>query len=219
MIRQRFALVTALTLLGGPALWAEGQSSLPSLPERSPQQEARDLFNQGLRQRDKAWKLEERAQGESEAAAAKLLAKARTQFERAAKRFERATELDPNLYQAWASLGYAQRRLGLYDAALLAYDRALALNPNFPEALEYRGEAYLGLDRPAEARQAHARLSIVSPEHARTLLLAIRDWVEARRTDPKGVAAEELEATATWVQDRAQTGGLVASAPATSETW
>ena len=35
------------------------------------------------------------------------------------------------------------RKLGNYDIALSAYERALALHPGYPEALEYRGEAFL----------------------------------------------------------------------------
>ena len=55
-------------------------------------------------------------------------------------------------------LGFAYRKLGDYDRALKAYDRALELNPHHRGALEYLGEAYLELDRPALAKEMLDRL-------------------------------------------------------------
>ena len=53
----------------------------------------------------------------------------------AVKKFTRATELRPGMFEAWNYLGYSQRKLGRYDAALAAYDRALSLKPDYAEAL------------------------------------------------------------------------------------
>ena len=43
--------------------------------------------------------------------------------------------------QNW--LGFAQRKLGNMDAAFAAYGKALKLNPEYKQAHEYIGEAYL----------------------------------------------------------------------------
>jgi tetratricopeptide (TPR) repeat protein len=56
-------------------------------------------------------------------------------------------------------MGFAYRKLGDYDRALVAYDRALALNPHHRGALEYLGEAYLELDRPELAKDMLDRLA------------------------------------------------------------
>jgi tetratricopeptide (TPR) repeat protein len=56
-------------------------------------------------------------------------------------------------------MGFAYRKLGDYDRALVEYDRALALNPHHRGALEYLGEAYLELDRPELAEEVLHRLA------------------------------------------------------------
>ena len=49
--------------------------------------------------------------------------------------------------KAWTRLGFALRKLNRLDESLEAYGKALAINPDQREALEYLGEAYLILDR------------------------------------------------------------------------
>jgi tetratricopeptide (TPR) repeat protein len=56
-------------------------------------------------------------------------------------------------------MGFAYRKLGDYDKALAAYDRALELNPHHRGAMEYLGEAYLELDRPELAKEMLERLA------------------------------------------------------------
>jgi tetratricopeptide (TPR) repeat protein len=57
--------------------------------------------------------------------------------------------------EAWNEPRCALRNQGRYPDSLAAYDRALKLRPNFPEALEYLGEAYVKprLPQPRRARQ------------------------------------------------------------------
>jgi Flp pilus assembly protein TadD len=55
-------------------------------------------------------------------------------------------------------LGYALRKSGDAKAALPHYDRALRLDPRHLGAREYRGEAYLMLDRLADAEAELAEL-------------------------------------------------------------
>ncbi len=60
--------------------------------------------------------------------------------------------------KAWTRLGYALRKLNRLDESLEAYGKALDLNPTQREGLEYLGEAYLMLDRLADAQTMLSRL-------------------------------------------------------------
>ena len=60
--------------------------------------------------------------------------------------------------EAFNLLGFAMRKSGNPQGSLQYYQQALALDPKHIGAHEYVGEAYLMLDRPAEAEQHLARL-------------------------------------------------------------
>jgi tetratricopeptide (TPR) repeat protein len=138
-------LMAALVATGA---WAAGGSSAASVPvPENPEQQAADHYNRALKYRDKAWELEKEAAGASGEEAEKLAKKITKQYEKAATALRSAIDADPKMYQAHGSLGYALRKLEKYDEALAAYDQALALNPGYSEAIEYRAEAYLGLNR------------------------------------------------------------------------
>ncbi len=55
-------------------------------------------------------------------------------------------------------MGYALRNQGRYTESLDAYHEALRLRPDFPEALEYLGEAYVKMGRLDDARRILNRL-------------------------------------------------------------
>ena len=56
------------------------------------------------------------------------------EFARADIAFSRALYALPNSTDWWARLGYARELAGAYESALLAYDRALSLDPAFGDA-------------------------------------------------------------------------------------
>ncbi len=116
-------------------------------------------------------------------------------------RLEIATETDPQLKEAWNLLGFARRNLGLLDAALLAYDKALALDAGYAEAIEYRAEALLGLNRFEEVKSAYLTLFATSPGHAATLLHSLRDFLAAQKKS-KSIDADELNSLELWVAER-----------------
>jgi cytochrome c-type biogenesis protein CcmH/NrfG len=55
----------------------------------------------------------------------------------------RLTVDEPRNADAWNLLGFTQRKLGEFDAARVAYDTALTINPGHLGALEYQGELFL----------------------------------------------------------------------------
>ena len=64
-------------------------------------------------------------------------------FGNAEELFQKALQADPENPDTLNQLAHAQRKNGRLDEALENYKKALALRPNFPEAREYLGEAYL----------------------------------------------------------------------------
>lgn len=90
----------------------------------------------------------------------------------------------PDSADAHAWLGYSLRRAGRFDAALRAYGEALRLSPRHLAAREYLGEAYLALDRRADAelqlRELDRLCGVTSCEEARQLRRAIEEHVPVR---------------------------------------
>ena len=78
------------------------------------------------------------------------------------------------MHEAYTYLGYANRKLGRYDEALHAYEQALKINPDTPYAIEYQGEAFLGLNRIDEARFNFLRLYALDQHQAAKLLQAMQ---------------------------------------------
>jgi tetratricopeptide (TPR) repeat protein len=111
------------------------------------------------------------------------------------------------MYQAWNYLGYSQRKLGNYQDALTAYDRALSIKPGYAEAIEYRGHAYLGLNRLSEAKESYLALFASNRKLAGSLLTAMQEWVGAHRADAAGIDVAMLDSFASWVNERSKIAG------------
>lgn len=220
------ALAAACAALPDSAAHAAGGGSMdtPRVPtaQRTPEDEARAAYNAGVKLIEKARDYEQDAAGASnDDKRQKLLKKADASYERAADKFESAVDNVPGLYQAWNYLGYARRHLGLYDNALDAYNRALKLEPGYPEAIEYRGEAYLGLNRLEDARKSYMDLFSRSRKHADDLLVAMQKYVDQRRKEPNGLPPQQLDEFAQWVGERATIAQQTASLDtgSTQATW
>jgi tetratricopeptide (TPR) repeat protein len=108
-------------------------------------------------------------------------------------------------------VGYANRKLGHYDEALAAYGKALAIKPGFADALEYRGEAYLALDRIPDAQQAYLDLYAGNRVLAGKLLTAMKSWVAEQRANAAGGTATSLDELDKWIQERALIAGQTAA--------
>jgi len=194
-------------------------SGAPSMQTReapSPESQARNAYNAGVRSVEKADELiADAARQTDERQQKKARAKAQQAYSSALKKFASATELQPSNYEAWNYLGYTHRRAGNYDAALSAYDRALKIKPGFAEAIEYRGHAYLGLNRLSEAKEAYLTLFGGNRKLAATLLAAMQEWVGAHRAtstkDGARVDGAMVESFASWVNERSAIAGQTAS--------
>jgi tetratricopeptide (TPR) repeat protein len=166
---------------------------------------AASAYNRGLKSRDKAWAVRDQMAAASGIEREKLRKKMNKEYEKAIRAYRSAIKLDPQMYQAHSSLGYALRKTGQFEESLVAYDTALGIRPSYAEAIEYRAEAYLGLNRIEEAKEAYMVLFRADRERADELMVAMGEWVEDRQEDPRQMSASAVEEFAGWVRER---GGL-----------
>jgi len=211
-------LAAVLLIISSTQAFGARSAPMP-MPQRDPGDEAIMSYNDGIRFRDRAWKLEKEAAATQDAAKrAQLLEKIRKTYTAAIRSQRSAIRNNPQLAQAHAELGYALRKTGDHAAALQSYDRALEIQPNYGEAIEYRAEAYLGLNRVKEAKEAYLLLfNGGAPALAKDLSEAMGRWVVERTADPAGVSADDLAAMKAWVEQRAEVSEH--AAPAGSGSW
>ena len=98
---------------------------------------------------------------------------AKKRFGKARGKFEEAVKLDPDYFEAWNMLGYSARQSGDLKASFAAYDKCLAIKPDYDEAHEYRGEAYLMNGQIDLAKQELAWLKAEGSDEAEELAEAI----------------------------------------------
>jgi tetratricopeptide (TPR) repeat protein len=191
-IRALLILGSAL-LLAAPRAWCIPSPSLDddgSAPKAAPSAQDSAVYSDALALMKKGDDLD------GQPGSRDAYASARTKLQSLVAR-------SPQFAEAWNALGYTQRKLGSYDDALASYAKALDLKPGYPEALEYRGEAYLRLDRIHEAKQAYLDLFVTNRKIAATLLESMKTWIKNRRGAP-GVDATVVTDLEQWVQERSQ---------------
>src|SRR5439155_13573405 len=145
--------------------------------------------------------------------------KALDEYGKGLKDFQKAVKLDPKNYRAFNGLGYAYRKTGDYTKALENYSEALTLSPNFPDAIEYRAEAYLDLNRPEDAKKAYMSLFATSRTHADLLLKAMKNWADKRHADPAGVDPATLAAFEGWLHERASLADTTVTMARNATPW
>ena len=199
------------------AFAARPNSGGPMRPSAAPvqQQSSADRavseFNEGLSYLKKGDKLEaEAANAGDPRKQQKAQDRSRDAYTKGRKEFQEATQLNPKMPEAWNGLGYTQRKLGDYAAALSSYENALSLRPGYPEAIEYRGEAYLGVDRVEDAKSAYMDLFAINRSLSNQLLAAIKTWVDAKRHDEKADSAL-IEQVGQWVEERSRIASQTAA--------
>lgn len=182
--------------------------SAPRATAKSPETQALSAYNAGVRLVEKADELTaDAARQTDEHKQKKTLDKARQNYSTALRKFAQAIEFQSGMYQAWNYLGYTQRKLGNYQDAVIAYDRALSIKPGYAEAIEYRGHAYLGLNRLSEAKESYLALYASNRKLAASLLTAMQEWVGAHRANSAGVDGAMLESFGSWVSERSKIAG------------
>jgi len=156
----------------GPSPMPSGGSSgmSQSSPSMTPQQQAAMRYNHGLKQQAKGDEAEKAAVAATdEKKRAKAMNTAQKAWANAQDEYQWAVKLDSSHYQAYGALGYVLRKQGDFNGSLGAYAHALQLKPGFTPAIEYRGEAYLALNKVEEAKADYITLFATDRPNADTL--------------------------------------------------
>ncbi|HUI69912.1 MAG TPA: tetratricopeptide repeat protein [Spirochaetia bacterium] len=101
-------------------------------------------------------------------------------YQEAVTDFKNAISLRSDYAEAYNMLGFCTRKLGNVNEAFAYYEKALKLKPNFPEAREYYGEAYLQEGDLAKAVQQYIILEKAGNKNARELLEKIDVYVNQK---------------------------------------
>ena len=83
----------------------------------------------------------------------------RRNYSNAISKAEDYLRSNPRSADAYNYIGYSNRKMGRYNEAQRAYDRALAIDPNHVGAHEYYGELHITLGNMAGAEQHLADLT------------------------------------------------------------
>jgi len=198
-MRTKFMLpVSAALLLAATAAYASfggGGKSQPANPPSSTPQDAQ-ANTSGARHEADSWYHDAyndvaKAKREMEENKTK---NAEKHFRKAIERAEHAVGIDSTYHEAWNLIGYASRSVKDYDYALVAYQRCLAIKPDYAPAREYLAEAYLLMNQPQKAREQMAWLekSGASDEFTR-IKAAWDDW--ARQHPDQSAAMSNATST------------------------
>jgi tetratricopeptide (TPR) repeat protein len=197
------SVLIATSLVTSP-VWAVPEAMGPP-PSGDEAGQSAGSYEEGLKLVEQADQALADASKETDAARREEATKVALEtYSQARNLFEQLTRSDPTLPGGWNMLGYCERKLGNYDAALDAYRRALTLRPTYAEAIAYRGEAYLGLNQIAAAKQAYLDLFPLNQTLAAQYLDAMRAWIATRRQAPAGLQASTLDRLEQWINERAK---------------
>ena len=119
----------------------------------------------------KGWEISEDAKKELKSGKAES---AKKRFGKALKKFQEAADIDPTYYEAWNMVGYCARKSGNLKRSFEAYEKCLLIEPEYAQAHEYLGEAYLMSGDLAKAKEQ---------------LL----WLVSRKSDEAGELAAKIE--------------------------
>ncbi len=180
-------------------------------PAKTPEDMARDAYNSGIEHKDKGVKYEMDAEKQTAKDREKTLNKAKDEYGKALKDFKRAADLVPTAPQPYNGMGFALRKTGDAAKALEMYDKALQIAPGFPDAMEYRGEAYLALNKIDEAKQSYLALFASDRTQADQLMKAMEAWVASHQAQPAGVDPGLVSSLDSWIKERSKLSTLTAN--------
>jgi hypothetical protein len=188
-----------------------------------PDAAAKKAFKAGLKSMSRAHELEEAAaKATSPSKKADELDKVGDAYNRALDQFTEALSNKGDMVEAWNYVGYIHLRFGAFGESVDDYNHALALKSDLLDAVEGRGEAYMGVDRLEEAQAAYMDLFNHDRPLADRLMVVMQKWLESHRVAANGMRASAIDAFDKWLQEHQgiakQTASAAAPAPAAAGT-
>jgi tetratricopeptide (TPR) repeat protein len=180
------------------------QSEIPSAPaEVKPDKAAAKAYAAGMKSMQKAHELEDTiAKATDPDKKAKALAKLDDTYGRALEEFTEVLRNKNDMYDAWNKIGFIHLHFAAYRESIDDYNHALALKPDLQEAIQHRGEAFMGTDHLDEAKAAYMDLFFHARPLADQMMLTMQSWLQSHRADANGMSAADIDKFDKWVQER-----------------
>jgi tetratricopeptide (TPR) repeat protein len=180
------------------------QSEIPSAPpEVKPEKAAAKSYAAGMKSMQKAHELEDTiAKTTDPDKKAKAQSKLDDAYGRALEEFTDVLRNKSDMYDAWNKIGFIHLHFGAYRESVDDYNHALALKPDLLEAIQHRGEAYMGTDHLDEAKAAYMDLFFHARPLADQMMVTMQSWLQSHRTTANGMRPADIDAFDKWLQER-----------------
>ena len=177
---------------------------MPSTPlEVKPDKAATKAYAAGMKSMRKAQELEETIAKASDAdKKAKAMSKLDDTYGRALEEFTEVLRNKNDMYDPWNKIGFIHLHFGAYRESIDDYNHALALKPDLLEAIQHRGEAFMGADRLDEAKAAYMDLFFHARPLADQMMITMQAWLQSHRASANGMRAADIDAFGKWLQER-----------------
>ncbi|HEX3912906.1 MAG TPA: hypothetical protein VHW71_05320 [Steroidobacteraceae bacterium] len=180
------------------------QEEIPSAPlEVKPEKEAAKAYKNAQKSMTKAHELQdEAAKAGDPDKKARALSKMDDAYGLALEQFTNVLRNKGDMYEAWNQIGFIHLHFGAFRESIDDYNHALTLKPDLPEAVQHRGEAYLGIDHLDDAKAAYMDLFYHERPLADQMMAAMQTWLQHHRAAANGMRAADIDAFDKWLQER-----------------
>jgi tetratricopeptide (TPR) repeat protein len=203
MSQLPFALSYAQGYPGGGGRASQTREISPSPSEVKPEKAAAKAYSAGTKSMQKAHVLEETiAKATDPDKKAKAMAKLDDTYGRALEEFTEVLRNKNDMYDAWNKIGFIHLHFGAYRESIDDYNHALALQPDLLEAIQHRGEAFMGADHLDEAKAAYMDLFFHARPLADQMMVTMQSWLQSHRATANGMRPADIDAFDKWLQER-----------------
>lgn len=180
------------------------QNEIPSEPpEVKPDKAAAKAYAAGMKSMLKAHELEDTITKATDPnKKAKAMSKLDDAYGRALEQFTEVLRNKNDMYDAWNKIGFIHLHFGAYRESIDDYNHALALKPDLLEAIQHRGEAFMGADQLDEAEASYMDLFFHARPLADQMMAIMQAWLQSHRASANGMRPADIDAFDKWLQER-----------------